>query len=256
MSDKVDPAYYGTVPIWILRDQRLSDGAKLFYGEISAMTNAEGYVKACYSNRQLAEFFGKGMRTITRWIDELESIGAVTTEVVAVSGNKSGHRERRIRLADAQKTGLAKIGSTANFGVTEQGVGLAKNGETPNKEENYINIPPQAPQGGRRVPTDPKWKPERFAKFWEFYRTNVRGEKRAGAVRAWDKLKPDDELLKTIAKALEAQIASEEWQRGIGKPYCASYLNGARWEDVDLDAKAKTKRKAAPPAREEDQWIT
>ena len=99
------------------------------------------------------------------------------------------------------------------------------------------NIPPIVPQTGdgekpsrrRRESKDaPDHKPERFAGFWKLY---PRGENKQAAIRAWDKLKPSDEMIDTMARALRRQVASEEWQRGIGIPYASTYLNQQRWTD-------------------------
>lgn len=98
-------------------------------------------------------------------------------------------------------------------------------------------IPPIIPPQGdgekhskrRRESKDaPDHKPERFAGFWKVY---PRGENKQAAIRAWDKLKPSDELIDTMAKALKRQLASEEWQRGVGIPYASTYLNQQRWTD-------------------------
>lgn len=99
---------------------------------------------------------------------------------------------------------------------------------------------PLTPQRGRRAPKkeqgrEPAWKPERFAAFWKYY---PRGESKRTAIAAWDKLKPDDALIDDIARALKRQMASEEWQRGVGIPYAATYLNQRRWEDRDDRARA------------------
>lgn len=96
-------------------------------------------------------------------------------------------------------------------------------------------IPPKAPRGGRRRKEPkqaPDWKPERFARFWDFYSHHARGENKQAAIRAWDKLRPDDELIETMGLALKAQIASEAWRQGIGIPYASTWLNNSRWEDV------------------------
>lgn len=104
----------------------------------------------------------------------------------------------------------------------------------PQVNTEYSN-PPIAPQGGRREKATsraaPEWKPERFEGFWKFY---PRGEKKQAAIRAWDKLRPDDELIAQIGRSLKRQKASEDWQRGIGIPYASSYLNGERWTDTGL----------------------
>ena len=82
---------------------------------------------------------------------------------------------------------------------------------------------------GRRAPKKVAlWKPERFAAFWQYY---PRGESKQAAIAAWDKLRPDDALIDDIARALKRQMASEEWQRGVGIPYASTYLNQRRWED-------------------------
>lgn len=110
---------------------------------------------------------------------------------------------------------------------TENPTQLSKDGN------NYI--PPKAPQGGRRKKREakaaPDWKPERFAGFWEYYRTHCRGESKQAAIRAWDRLKPDDDLIAKMGRALEKQIQSPDWQAGIGIPYASTWLNNARWED-------------------------
>lgn len=99
-----------------------------------------------------------------------------------------------------------------------------------------ITIPPLPPTGGKGVKAKrdksvPKWKPERFEAFWNFYRTHVRGEDRQGAVSEWDRLKPDDALIAVMGKALQAQLRSDDWQRGIGIPYAKRWLKHKRWMD-------------------------
>lgn len=104
-------------------------------------------------------------------------------------------------------------------------------------KSNSNNIPPKAPQGGRRRKQESKdtadWEPERFEEFWKFYRTNVRNEDKQGAIQEWDKLKPDDALLERIYRALKKQIASDLWKRGVGIPYATRYLKNKRWNDVE-----------------------
>jgi len=105
------------------------------------------------------------------------------------------------------------------------------------KEESIEDIPPLPPRGedqraGRkRDKSVPAWKPERFDAFWAYYRTRVRGEDRQGAARAWDKLKPDDDLIAAMGRALQAQLQSEDWRRGVGIPYAKTWLNNRRWLD-------------------------
>lgn len=86
------------------------------------------------------------------------------------------------------------------------------------KEKKYI--PPISPKGDS----------EAFVAFWNAYPRHVAKE---NARKAWAKLKADDELLKTILGALEAQKASDQWTKDGGRfiPHPATWLNARRWED-------------------------
>lgn len=97
-----------------------------------------------------------------------------------------------------------------------------------NKQDN--NIPPIVPhkRARREAKKEPDWKPDRFADFWRAY---PRGESKQAAINAWDRLKPDDELLEEMARGLMRQLKSEMWQEGIGIPYASTWLNQRRWED-------------------------
>lgn len=95
------------------------------------------------------------------------------------------------------------------------------------------NQPPAREQGKRKkrrreAKAAPDWKPERFAAFWSAY---PRGESKQAAIAAWDALKPDEELLHVMARALKRQMQSKAWQDDIGIPYASTWINGRRWED-------------------------
>ena len=94
-------------------------------------------------------------------------------------------------------------------------------------------LPPYSPpKGGRRdkVHKDqPDWEPERFAKLWQWYPHDKRGNKQR-AIRAWEQLHPDRALIDTMASALDAQSRTDEWERGVGIPHLSTYLNGYGWE--------------------------
>lgn len=69
-----------------------------------------------------------------------------------------------------------------------------------------------------------------------------------GAVRAWDRLKPDDALIDTIGRALQTLKASEAWREGYGIPYASTFLNQRRWEDAG--AKRPPAQRDAPACDE------
>ena len=77
--------------------------------------------------------------------------------------------------------------------------------------------------------------PDRFNKFWVFYRTHIPPDCNAGnrqkAIRAWDKLAPSDDLVTKMASALAVQVKSQIWLSGIGVPHASTWLNNHGWED-------------------------
>lgn len=230
MGENFGPSYFAIITGPLLDNRALAANAKLLYASITSLTDSRGYCWA--SNKYLADRFGWGERTVTRLVAQLQEQGFIRT---AMALNKeTGQMERRIYIGNEAAEGVAKIGDPSQ---NWRG-GVAKTGEAIymlNKKEEYI--PPKAPRGGHRGKREPKetadWKPERFEAFWKFYRKNVRGEDRQSAIRAWDKLRPDDALIARIGRALEKQVASESWQAGYGKPYASTYLNRRRWEDVE-----------------------
>jgi hypothetical protein len=72
--------------------------------------------------------------------------------------------------------------------------------------------------------------PDGFDTFWAAY---PRKENKAAAVKAWDKLAPDDGTRQAITGALAWQRALPRWLESGGQyvPHPATYLNGRRWED-------------------------
>ena len=71
MNEK--PNYYAIIPATVRYDNDLTPNAKLLYGEITALSNKEGY---CYaSNTYFAELYGVSNRTIIRMLNNLVNKG-------------------------------------------------------------------------------------------------------------------------------------------------------------------------------------
>jgi len=66
-----------------------------------------------------------------------------------------------------------------------------------------------------------------FDQFWKLY---PRHEAKANAQKAWDKIKPDETLFKTIMAGLSSQIKSK-WTDPKYIPHPTTWLNGGRWAD-------------------------
>lgn len=250
-----------------LRDPRLSLRAM---GLMSRMlSDADNYQ---HSIAGLAAVCKEGRDAVRRALQELEEAGYLVREQTRKGGSFSAcdytlyehsrkpagtdcHTSaaalvRNDRIEDDSDSPLTENPSTVNpttvFPTSENPTQRnTKRKEVPTEE------PPKAPQGGRRrEPKEaPDWKPERFAKFWQLY---PRGEAKQAAIRAWDALKADDDLLIVMGRALVSQMASREWSENIGIPYAATWLNQRRWTDQE---KAAPLPRATGEGRTDLEWI-
>ena len=235
-----EPQYWAVIPSPVRYDEHLTPSEKLLYGEISSLTNKTGYCFA--ANAYFAELYGLTERTIRRMLADLHEQGYIRIE----DGN--GGRQRRRIYA-----GINPLALNPDKNVREPGQKCPGNPDKNvphNKKDNKkANNPPKAPQGAGAdyVPkTAPDWKPGRFDSFWKFYPLH---KSKQATIRAWDKLKPSDELLAVIGRALKRQIAEKKQHGDPWKLHASTYLNQARWTDET--------EPAAPthvPAEEAIEW--
>lgn len=74
MENKV--SYYAVIPATVRYDKSLIPNAKLLYGEITALANANGYCWA--DNQYFMELYEAAERTIQSWLKNLSSSGYIT----------------------------------------------------------------------------------------------------------------------------------------------------------------------------------
>ena len=91
------------------------------------------------------------------------------------------------------------------------------------KEFITKDIPPISPKGGKDCS-------DLFNQFWSAYPKHIAKQ---SAVKAFEKLKPDENLLEAMLKAIAMQKESKQWEKDGGAfiPYPATWLNQHRWED-------------------------
>lgn len=261
------PAYWAVLPAKVRYDRELRPNAKLLYAEITALADATGFCWA--SNEYLGQLFGLKIRAVRALISQLADKGYLTVEVVrdpethevksrriwvdkpaAVAvedeediGEPSGTNSpdpSGTKMPDPSGTKMPVEQSKVNFNITPysppEGEGAGKAKKTRKGRSKYI----------------PEHRPEAFERFWELYPRHTDRQK---AVRAWDTLKPDDGLLDIMAAALDAQKKSPMWRRGVGIPYPATWLNGARWEDeVEAPADDGDDRQGRQWADDPEVW--
>lgn len=221
----------------------------------------------------MAKERGVGLAQVRRLVGLLEKAGYLLREQAHDDGGKFAKNvyvlQEKPPLSRNQYDGeplKSPLSGNADIGETRQREKPLSVSATQSKnvETKAYNNPPYNPPKGdgeeprkRRSKTTPVWKPERFEGFWAFY---PRGENRMGAVRAWDKLKPDDALIETIGRALQVLKASPAWRDGVGIPYASTFLNGRRWEDAKAkrpaqSAKAQPVRRIEqPPDSQDGGW--
>ena len=189
-----------------------------------------------YSVAGLSHICCEGKAAIASAVRELEEAGyIVRSQLHSASGTFDGFEYVVYECPQTHEPPLTDFPSTDNPSTEKPST---ENRAQPNTNIPSTNIPPISPKKRHREPkTAPDWKPERFAAFWEAY---PRGESKQAAIAAWDKLRPDDELLAVMGRALKRQMQSEAWQRGIGIPYASTWLNQHRWEDEAKKAPSAT----------------
>lgn len=80
------PSYYAIIPAGVRYDQRLPQGAKLLYGEITSLSNKNGYCWA--SNDYFAKLYAVSNRTIRSWLKCLEDNLYISRVVKYKNGSK------------------------------------------------------------------------------------------------------------------------------------------------------------------------
>ncbi|VVO24314.1 helix-turn-helix domain-containing protein [Pseudomonas fluorescens] len=201
-------------------DRTLSPTEKVMLGEISSLETGP---RGCYAtNAHFAEFFNLSISRVSEIISGLVEKRHLRVELI-----REGKRvvERRLRLVDPFGFPNTPSENAANpFG---------KGGEPPSENTQGSNTHsnntksiknPSASDDGK-APTD-----EGFEQFWKLY-PKKRGRK--DAVKAWAKLKPNEELHQTMITALGSHRASEDWTKDQGRyiPNASTWINGERWTD-------------------------
>ena len=262
----IRPSYYAVIPADVRYDENLPANAKLLYGEIAALVGADGF---CYaSNAFFASIYKMSERTISSLIGKLQEQRYI--EIVLEKDPNTGQITRRqifLRVSSCDERPLEDIFYTPRKYFRE---GIEKIFQDTNLSNT--NNPPISPPEGGDPPKGRKNRnrdyksaadvlPERFEKFWTFYRTHVPPECNAGnrqkALRAWDKLAPSADLVTQMAAALAKQVKSQAWLTGVGVPHASTWLNNHGWEDDWGPAAGPVQQTAELPGNEEaTEWVS
>lgn len=98
------PNYYSVIPAQIRYDDELKPNEKLLYGEISALSNKNGYCNA--GNTYFAELYKVHKKTISEWVSHLKERGHIEVELIYEDKKIT---ERRIFIETKRVTAKVRI---------------------------------------------------------------------------------------------------------------------------------------------------
>lgn len=209
--------------VWGASVERLSDA------------EAGRFIKAMYAYvRDGVEYEGSsGREDPTIWL-ALEALRGDIESFKQKEANQKEHEEalKEKRREAAQARWAKQNGASAckemqvhaSASDVEVCIASASENKNKNKDNNNIIKPPIPPL---------------FADFWKAY---PKHQDKQGALKAFQKLKPDQELLDQMIKSINAWKQSEQWTKDGGQyiPMPTTWLNRRRWED-DLPQTAQFK---------------
>lgn len=96
MEDDIRANYFAIIPAYIRYNKELKFGERLMYGEITALSNKEGY---CYAkNKYFADLYDVSQSTISRWISHLSELNSIDVQIIR--NERKEIIERRIYIKD------------------------------------------------------------------------------------------------------------------------------------------------------------
>lgn len=239
------PGFYAILPSPVRYDRRLSASEKVFFAEITALSDQCGY---CYAgNGYFSNLYDTSDRTVQRWVKHLQELG-----YVAVTNVRDGAAmQRRISPLSASVPDVcAENVPDKNVGERHPVSAGDKNvAPTPTK---MSPIPRQKCRLEQYKNNNTRENNTRagargFDRFWAAYPRKVG---KGAAERSFERIRPDAALLDGMLRAIESQRQSDTWQRGY-IPNPATWLNQRRWEDepdgVTAPAAQQTPHSPPPP---------
>ena len=140
-TENEQPNYYSILPANVRYDKNLKANEKLFFSEITALSNKYGYCTA--SNRYFAELYQVTERSIQDWISNLVQYGYITTTLVSKDGQIIGRKiylSSGIKESKTTSRGVVKKSSPdeENFtgGVKKSSLGWGRNLHPNNTSNN------------------------------------------------------------------------------------------------------------------------
>lgn len=233
---------------WYWRDwranrkvQRMSYVERGIYRELLDECWAEGSIPA--SIEELAEICGcskevmaEAWQVLSNCFTPIEN-RFINDKIESLRTEKD--RERLAKSSAGRKGGISKsTGRRGSKATVKQDLASAKQlpedakllsyrREEKRREDIYGQ---EGPISGLKKPQPKAAVLDGFDEFWSRYPRKV---SKSEAMKAWAKLKPDEDLRDRIASAIAKQKESTGWTKDEGRfiPHASTWLNQRRWED-------------------------
>ncbi len=217
MEDR--PSYYAIIPASVRYDERLKPIERLLYGEITCLTNKDGYCFA--TSKYFAELYGMQRESISRCISNLERCGYIRVEI-------EDNYIRKIYLAD---------------GVTKKSQGVTKKSHpcdqkiTPGCDQKVTHNNTSSNNKNNMEERNTSESALKIAKEWE---------KRFGYVNSY-KLQQIQDLIEDYGEDIVLYAVRQSFQAGTTSwNYVRTVaMNRKRQEDNQGSGTQKTKKNDA-----------
>lgn len=112
MNEENKINYYSIIPASVRYDNRLKPAEKLLYGELTSLSNKEGF---CFAqNKYFADLYEVSIGTVSKWLSHMQKLGYIAIEIIR--NNKKEIIARHIYIKD---TPMVKNNHTP-YGQKEQ----------------------------------------------------------------------------------------------------------------------------------------
>lgn len=203
-----------------LANPELSDGALRLMLWLDS--HSDEYL-ASLSMLRTADEIGWSRNRVKRTVEELERLGLITTE--QLQRRAGGTRTRFVLHLDRWSTMEQRGGPSRSSAVVHDEARAVVHGGAPTSstlmllEEHSQDISASTPVSLIR---------ERFDTFWERYPRRV---SKPDALRAWDRMTPDEREAAIETIGLHVQMWVAEGRGTSVIPYPATWLNRKSWDD-------------------------
>lgn len=237
ICDMGEPNYYAVIPAEIRYNNNLTHGAKLLYGEITALCNQKGFCWA--SNEYFASLYQTSDRTIKNWLKSLSDNGYIYINFRYKEGTKM-IESRCISLPVLVGKEISLCGeenfqrSGKNFPKGGEENCLDNNTSTNNTFNNTLKENTKRKSDIENVSLGLEFDPERL--FESFWKTYPRKDSKSESKKEFLKVCKNQNIYNDIMKSLTTQVVLKKLKKNDRyTPHARTWLHQERWKD-ELDA--------------------